>query len=63
MTFRPTVILETSPRVTRVLVRLDDNDMTFVRAEFGGRIQEVRVGNRIPKSRVTFLGTRPAGKR
>ena len=44
-------------------VRLDDNDMTFVRAEFGGRIQEVRVGNRIPKSRVTFLGTRPAGKR
>ena len=27
MTFRPTVILETSPRVTRVLVRLDDNDV------------------------------------
>jgi hypothetical protein len=44
-------------------VRLDDNDMTFVRAEFGGRIQEVRVGNRIPKSRVTYLGTRPSGKR
>jgi hypothetical protein len=44
-------------------VSLADDDMTFVRAEYGGHIQEVRVGNRIPKSRVTFLGTRLAGQR
>lgn len=41
-------------------VALVDSDVTFVRAEYGARVLEVRVANRIPKARVQLLGTRSA---
>lgn len=43
-------------------VNLDDTDTTHVLGCDGHRLGEIRVANRIPKSRVWHVGTRTVGK-
>jgi hypothetical protein len=42
-------------------VRLDDEDKVFPDPHLGAQVYEIRVGNRIPKSRVWHVGTRVQG--
>lgn len=39
-------------------VELRESDRVYIRSEFGPRVWEVRVANRIPKSRVRWLAER-----